>query len=266
MITWTTFPLFALIAVLLWTVGAVAAIRHGKKCHAVSLWATAIGILVYGVFMAGLWTTLERPPLRTLGETRLWFSFFMVVSGWLVFFRWRYRWIQLFSLIVATVFICVNIFNPDIHDQSLMPALQSGWFIPHVTVYMFSYSIFGCAFLLAVCGMWQHNDRYLSSTDQLVMIGMAFLTFGMLSGCIWAKQAWGRYWTWDPKETWAAATWCAYLVYLHYRIIKPSSDASSAHRLNIPYCCLIVGFLLFQMCWYGVNFLPSATASMHSYN
>lgn len=261
MITWDIFLPFALCAVILWSIGAVAALCDDDRCGKISLWTTAAGIVVYATFIIGLWTSLSRPPLRTLGETRLWYSLFMTVSGWIVYIRWGYRWIQLFSLTVSTVFILINLLRPDIHDQSLMPALQSAWFVPHVTVYMFSYGIFGCAFLLALCGLWRHSGEYLRSTDHLVSIGMTFLTFGMLSGCIWAKQAWGSYWTWDPKETWAAATWCAYLVYIHHRLSKSSADSPA-----IAYSCLIIGFLLLQMCWYGVNLLPSAAGSMHSYN
>ena len=267
MITWDVFLPFAVVAVTLWTAGALVAFRRSEGCSRASLWSTAAGIVVYMVFIGGLWASLSRPPLRTLGETRLWYSLFMVVSGLIVYIRWKYRWIQLFSLIVATVFICINILNPDIHDQSLMPALQSAWFVPHVTVYMFSYSVFGCAFLLSIIGLWRRSGVYLPTTDQLVRIGMSFLTFGMISGCIWAKQAWGSYWTWDPKETWAAATWCAYLVYIHRRLYKAkSSNTAPASNAAPSYIWLIIGFLLLQMCWYGVNFLPSAAASLHSYD
>ena len=267
MITWDLFLPFAAVSVILWTAGVAATFCNKDRCSKVALWCTAIGVIIYAVFVGGLLLSLERPPLRTLGETRLWYSLFMVVSGWIVYLRWQYRWIQVFSLIVASVFICINIFKPDIHDQSLMPALQSAWFVPHVTVYIFSYSVFGCAFLLAVGGLWQHTGKYLCSADQLVKIGMAFLTFGMLSGCIWAKQAWGSYWTWDPKEIWAAATWCAYLVYIHRRTSKSSTDSHATYRhARMSYIWLIIGFLLLQMCWYGVNLLPSASSSMHSYS
>lgn len=259
--TWTHFLPFSIAAVLLWAVGAATALLHREKASRASLWLTGIGIIIYSVFVAGLWVGLERPPLRTLGETRLWYSLFMVVSGWLVYRRWAYCWLPLFSGVVATVFIVINLLRPEIHDQSLMPALQSAWFVPHVTVYMFSYSLFDCAFLLAVAGLWQGKSAYLPSTDALVRIGLAFLTFGMLSGCFWAKQAWGHYWSWDPKETWAAATWAVYLAYLHCRL-RPATGPA-AHRL--PYACLIIGFLLLQMCWYGVNYLPAAAESMHSY-
>ncbi len=260
MISWEVFPPFALVAVLCWAIGTVAALRKEDGRSAVCVWTTAAGLAVYTAFIIGLWSALGRPPLRTLGETRLWYSFFMVFSGWLVYLQWNYRWLPLSSLVVALVFIVINVVRPDIHDRSLMPALQSAWFVPHVTVYMFSYSLFGCAFVLALAGLYRHTGQYLRSTDTLVRIGLAFLTFGMLSGCIWAKQAWGDYWSWDPKETWAAATWCAYLVYVHLRQRKADGTAG-----RTAYVWLLIGFLLLQMCWYGVNFLPSAAESLHSY-
>lgn len=260
MITWTQYISFSVLALTLWAIGTVAALRTKNGSSRIAIWTTAAGILIYSSFIAGLWISLSRPPLRTLGETRLWYSLFMIVSGWLVYIRWHYRWIPLFSMVVSAVFIIINILRPDIHDKSLMPALQSVWFVPHVTVYIFSYSLFGCAFLLAIGSLLRHTGEMLLSADRLVAIGIAFLTFGMLSGCIWAKQAWGTYWSWDPKETWAAATWCVYLVYVHQRL-------RHSGRMSYKVSCvwLIIGFALLQMCWYGVNFLPSASQSMHSY-
>ena len=201
-----------------------------------------------------------RLPVNSVYEFLLLFSFVLLAFSvfWLI--KIKLDVVASFILAVATILLGFS-FSLSDAAAPLMPALQSLWFVPHVTVYMFSYSLFGCAFLLAVAGLWRHSADYLPSTDRLVAIGMAFLTFGMLSGCFWAKQAWGSYWSWDPKETWAAATWCAYLVYTHRRLC--------CHRTNqsaISYVWLIVGFALLQMCWYGVNYLPSAQGSMHSYN
>ena len=131
---------------------------------------------------------LQRPPLRTMGETRLWYSFFMGISGLLTYLRWKYPWILSFSTVVGAVFAIINILKPEIHDQSLMPALQSPWFVPHVTVYMFSYSVLGCAFILACMGLYKHRENYLEAADKLVYAGLAFLTVGMLTGAIWQKQ------------------------------------------------------------------------------
>lgn len=65
---------------------------------------------------------------------------------------------------------------------------------------MFSYSVLGCAFILSCMGLYRHRENYLEAADNLVYTGVAFLTIGMLTGAIWAKAAWGHYWSWDPKK------------------------------------------------------------------
>ena len=287
---WDYFIYFALTAVLLWTAGAVLAWMDKR---AWSITTTVAGLLVFFAFILGMWLSLERPPLRTMGETRLWYSFFMPVAGLIVYARYHYKWIFSFSAVMAMVFICINLFKPEIHSKTLMPALQSPWFAPHVIVYMFAYALLAAATLMAI---WQligikNKDRFaerkktkmngnptdsnkslllipseseanglLSSIDNLVYIGWAFLTTGMLFGALWAKEAWGHYWSWDPKETWAAVTWLAYLVYIHFRLARPT-------RHKIALWTLIVSFCLLQMCWWGINYLPSAQgSSVHTYS
>lgn len=255
-ITWHELPIFAPVAIACWLAGALAALWHKQRTAMV---LTLCGTLVFALFIAGLWTSLQRPPLRTMGETRLWYSFFMSLAGLITYRLKNYRWILLFSTLMSTVFIVINLLKPELHDQSLMPALQSVWFIPHVTVYMFSYSVLGCAFLLAVAGLCRHRSSLLSITDSLVSTGLVCLTAGMLTGAIWAKQAWGDYWNWDPKETWAAITWAGYLAYVHLRLRHSTSP-------KVLYLLLIISFAALQMCWYGVNLLPGASSSVHSYN
>ena len=253
---WDAFIWFGLAAVLM-SAGAALFALHGNRSWTVAL--SIMSVIALGSFIAVLWGSLGRPPLKTMGETRLWYSFFALLSGLFTYMRWRYKWILSFSTVLATVFIVINILKPEIHDQSLMPALQSPWFIPHVTVYMFSYSLLGCAFLIAVFGLFRSGEDMLQAADTLVYIGTAFLTFGMLSGAIWAKAAWGHYWSWDPKETWALATWLSYLLYMHLRITGKGSGKAL--------CLLLVfSFLCLQMCWWGVNYLPSAQDSIHVYN
>lgn len=258
MFTWYNFEWFALVSIVLWASGAGFAL-FAKKQRRWAILLTSMGILVFAIFIAGFWVYMQRPPLRTMGETRLWYSLFMGVSGLLTYIRWKYPWILCFSTVVGAVFAIINILKPEIHDQSLMPALQSPWFIPHVTIYMFSYSVLGCAFILACMGLFKHRTDYLEATDKLVYVGLAFLTVGMLTGSIWAKAAWGHYWSWDPKETWAAATWAGYLLYVHLRLFRKRSSRSL-------YWILIVSFLALQMCWYGVNYLPAARQSVHMYS
>lgn len=258
MISWDTFHIFATASIFFWMAGAVFALRASQRSKAAVVF-TSTGIICLGVFIVGLWVFLERPPLRTMGETRLWYSFFMGMAGLLTYLRWKYRWILSFSTLLSTVFVIINLLKPEIHDQSLMPALQSIWFIPHVTVYMFSYSVLGCAFIIAVCGLVRHQEEYLVTADNLVYAGVAFLTIGMLLGSLWAKEAWGNYWSWDPKETWAVVTWMGYLLYMHLRL-QPKAKKKTL------YVILIISFLALQMCWYGVNYLPSAQQSVHLYN
>ena len=267
--TWDLFIWFGICSAILSAGGAVSALCANDHWSASSIkyrqrrgWAitcSVLSIVVLAAFIALLWVSLGRPPMKTMGETRLWYSFFALLSGLFTYIRWRYRWILSYSTVLATVFIVLNILKPEIHDQSLMPALQSPWFIPHVTVYMFSYSLLGCAFLVAIVGLFKDGNDKIQAADTLVYIGTAFLTFGMLSGAIWAKDAWGHFWSWDPKETWALATWLCYMLYIHMRLMGRIS------RKGL-YLLLIFSFICLQMCWWGVNYLPSAQDSIHVYN
>ena len=259
--SWEHFIFFAIASVLLWAVGAWAAWRNKTT---IAYTATVLGLLTFFSFILAMWISLERPPLRTMGETRLWYSLLLPLSGLIVYSRWKYKWILSFSTVLALVFICVNLFKPEIHDKTLMPALQSPWFAPHVIVYMFAYAVLGAATLMAVYLLFIKKkaiaEEEFTTTDNLVYVGLSFLTIGMLFGALWAKEAWGHYWSWDPKETWAAITWLAYLVYVHYRQVP-------RHRERLALWVLIVSFVLLQMCWWGINYLPSVKGtSVHTYD
>ena len=155
---WNIFPLWAGIVMLIAATASIwAAMKRERSTVAIA--TMALAILAMGGFIALLWATLERPPLRTMGETRLWYSFFILVSGLFTYSRWHYRWIMLFATVLAGVFIIINIAKPEIHDQTLMPALQSLWFVPHVSVYMFSYSLLGCATLLSVVALVREHPK-----------------------------------------------------------------------------------------------------------
>ena len=285
--SWDSFVWFALAASVSWLSGAVMSVVSKRRMPAVLL--TGAGSIIFITFIVGVWVTLGRPPLRTMGETRLWFSLFLSLIGLGVYLRWRYRWVLPFGCLMAIVFACINIFKPEIHTEELMPALRSPWFVPHVIVYMFAYAVMGIATILAVRILWLTRkpviepvelqrplETDLRLCDTLVRIGWGFLTMGIVMGALWAKQAWGDYWTWDPKETWAAATWLSYLLYLHLRqgqgsalpsVTEPVEVTSySGKSLRRTLFLLIFSFLLLQMCWWGVNYLPSAQGfSLHTY-
>ena len=157
-------------------------------------------------------------------------------------------WVYLALFVFASLF--AYFFFDSYNTKTLVPALQSPWFAPHVFVYIFAYTLLGVAVIIA---WWK-------LTDDLVYVSLAFLTIGMLFGALWAKEAWGHYWSWDPKETWAAITWIAYLIYIHYRQVP-------RHRERLALWMLVVSFVLLQMCWWGINYLPSAQgSSVHTYS
>ena len=260
---WDHFIYFAFPSVACWTIAAILAFKSQHYRKSIAL--TVAGLIVFALFIAGMWLSLERPPLRTMGETRLWYSFLLPAAGLVTFVRWKYQWILSISTLLSFIFICINLLRPEIHNKALMPALQSPWFAPHVIVYMIAYAVFGVAAITALYLLIRSDkteNQTLSPTlcDNLVYVGSAFLTIGMLMGAIWAKAAWGHYWSWDPKETWAAATWMAYLVYIHFRLHRPAERKSAFYLL-------IFSFLLLQICWFGVNYLPAAQGnSVHIYN
>lgn len=311
--SWDSFVWFALTASLFWISGAIVSVISKRRLPAAVL--AGCGSAIFMTFIVGVWISLGRPPLRTMGETRLWFSLFLSLIGLVVCLRWRYRWVLPFGCLMAVMFASINIFKPEIHTEELMPALRSPWFVPHVIVYMFSYAVMGIATILAIRILWLTRRSAAGSApatgsttpatvdaaasplspsiqgdlrlcDTLVRMGWGFITMGIVMGALWAKQAWGDYWTWDPKETWAAATWLSYLLYMHLRQGSALSSVTSSGsvtmaRQNSPAIevashsnkalhrtlfLLIFSFILLQMCWWGVNYLPSAQGfSLHTY-
>ncbi len=260
MMTWNEFLLFAFPSIILWlTAGTLVYTKISRKL--IDLF-TVSGIVIFAVFIVGLWIGLERPPMRTMGETRLWYSFFLSSVGFITYKHWKYKWLLSFSGLMACVFVFINIFKPEIHSKNLMPALQSYWFVPHVTVYILSYAMFGAATIASIIQLRKlnvgHPEKGLYRLmDNLVYIGFGFLMLGMLMGCAWAKEAWGHYWSWDPKETWAFVTAAAYLVYIHIRLQK--------YHPKFTLWVLPVAFILLMITWIGVNYLPAAQGSIHVY-
>ena len=174
---WNYFIYFAMVAVLLWAAGACAAWKDRKV---VAYSATIAGLVVFFSYILIMWISLDRPPMRTMGETRLWYSFFLPLAGIIVYSRWDYKWLLSFSTILALVFIGINLLKPEIHSKTLMPALQSPWFAPHVIIYMFAYALLGAAFVMAVYLLFFKKSKIvthkeLDITDNLVYIGWACL-------------------------------------------------------------------------------------------
>lgn len=183
----------------------------------------------------------------------------------------------------------------DMQEASpLVPALRSNWLMMHVTIMMISYATLMIGSLLSILFLIIAKDNYneiqnehdskkqnlyniydhslilnknryttkitlLESIDNLsyrtIGLGFPLLTIGIIAGAVWANEAWGSYWSWDPKETWALITWLIFASYLHSRLTKSWSGKKPAVLAS-------VGFLIVWICYLGVNFLGKG---LHSY-
>ena len=167
----------------------------------------------------------------------------------------------------------------------LVPALQSNWLMMHVTMMIVSYSmlILGSLFSIAILflsipsfevkrassvsisadSLSENNNESMQGLLKLLdnlsyrTLGFGFpiLTIGILSGAVWANQAWGSYWSWDPKETWALITWVVFAIYFHFRFNQKWSGIKPAFVAT-------VGFVFLWICYLGVNLLGKG---LHSY-
>ena len=150
--------------------------------------------------------------------------------------RLRTDWLSVVAMpAVLLVMVYASLQPMEIRD--LMPALRSAWFGVHIGSAVLSYAAFVIAgsialrYLLAV-KKGNADQRALEQMDyfsyRLVAFGFLFLTVVILSGAIWAEQAWSAFWTWDPKEVWALITWIIYAVYLHLRLRRARRGSFTA--------------------------------------
>ena len=140
----------------------------------------------------------------------------------------------------------------------LLPALRSNWLAIHVLTCFIAYASLTVAFVSSViflCKQKSAGKGADSISYKMIAFGFLFLTFGIISGSVWANSAWGSYWSWDPKETWSLITWFIYAIYLHTRLRRGWVGKRAA------WVC-IAGFLAMFFTYFGVNFLLTG---LHSY-
>ena len=257
----TVWAILAIVGCWLAALGIDAVALRRPACRPWGAGLATLGLLGLIALMTALWLTLGRPPLRTLGETRLWYAGLTVAAGLFVAWRAKAPWLRLPMLALGALFLGITAANPATLDRTLMPALQSPWFVPHVIVYLLAYALLGLA---AGAALWQLIRRKddASLAIHLVHLGLPFLTCGLVFGAIWAKEAWGHYWAWDPKETWALLTWLAYVALIH-RLHDP--EAQRRWRGRTALLGILAAFAVVLCCWYLVNLLPAAAVSVHTY-
>jgi ABC-type transport system involved in cytochrome c biogenesis permease subunit len=220
----------------------------------------AATLLAAGV-VASDWVSSGQPPFSSMHHVMLVLAV-SALPAYLVLVTGRgLSWLApAFPLAGAIPLVLALVFRRD-EAWHLAPALQSPWFVPHVIAYMVSYSLALVAFLLLIGGRMRGGDDVLDHVDsgcyEIISVAFPLMSFGMLSGALWANQIWGDYWSWDSKETWSLITWFLYLIYFHCR--KHGSIRKYADLAHVlAFLALVTTFLL-------VNLLPKLASKMHSY-
>jgi cytochrome c-type biogenesis protein CcsB len=218
---------------------------------------------LHTVFLVARGVTAKRLPLSNQFEFANAFAWGVALMLIAVKKRMKADWLTVAGMPAALLVMTYAALQPmEIHD--LMPALRSAWFGVHIGSAVLSYSAFviagvsGLRYLMAV----KKGNAAAHALDQMdylsyrmIAFGFLFLTVVILSGAIWAEQAWSSFWSWDPKEVWALITWIIYAVYLHLRLRRGRRGTSMAWFLVIA---VPVVFFTFA----GVNTLMHG---MHTY-
>ncbi|OFZ29862.1 MAG: cytochrome C biogenesis protein [Bdellovibrionales bacterium RIFCSPHIGHO2_01_FULL_40_29] len=230
----------------------------------------SIGFLIHTLGFGFRVYLAERPPVSNMYETVIWASWGAILFSMILEKVYKFRILLLGGSLVGLVSLIVADVAPAVLDPSIQPleaVLRSNyWLIVHVMTITISYAAFMLAFGLGdlgmvyyVMGREKHDDTIQKLTTGVyrsIQIGVAFLAPGIILGGIWADYSWGRFWGWDPKETWALIVLLGYIIVLHARLVgwlKNFGMLASG----------IITFSLVIMAWYGVNFVLGA--GLHSY-
>jgi len=253
--------------------GLIARSNFGSSVGSILCWAAVVlgltGMLVrwYESYLVGI--DVGHIPVSNLYEVFILFS--MITALFYLYYEQQYATLQLgpFVLLVisaAVGFLLWYTVSRDAADiQPLVPALQSWWMKIHVPANFIGYGTFslaamvGLAYLLKSKGYLEDRLPSLEVLDDVmykaIAVGFAFFTIATILGALWAAEAWGGYWSWDPKETWALIVWLNYAAWLHMRLMKGLRGQAAAWWA-------LVGLLVTTFAFLGVNMFLSG---LHSY-
>lgn len=253
----------ALLLLLVWTLD--------KKALLAPAWIlTGLGFLIHTYGFVLRVYLADRPPVTNMYETVVWVAWGAIVFAVILELIYKSRFILLAGNLVGLFALIVADSAPVVLDPTLQPleaVLRSNyWLIVHVMTITISYAAFFLAFVLGDLGLIYlakdpHANRdkirgIVNAIYRSMQIGVAFLAPGIILGGIWADYSWGRFWGWDPKETWALIVLLGYIAVLHGRMtnwIREFGMIASG----------VVTFSLVIMAWYGVNFVLGT--GLHSY-
>jgi len=245
-----------------------------KYMGTAALTLTAAGLVLQTLALILRWIHsyqlgIGHAPLSNFYESLVFFSWSIVF----IYMVTRKRYGRSITGILATFFSFLILAyaslsgKVDCQIQPLIPALQSNWLISHVISSFLAYACFAIAFGTSILYLGKRksgseNIGLLPDaavldeiTYKMISIGFFLLTLGIITGAAWADCAWGRYWGWDPKETWSLITWFIYGAFLHARLTRGWRGVKMS-------LISILGFLAVIFTYLGVNYILSG---LHSY-
>ncbi|MFZ6654257.1 c-type cytochrome biogenesis protein CcsB [Undibacterium sp. TJN19] len=253
--------------------GLIARSDFGSSVGSILCWAAVVmgftGLLVrwYESYLIG--TDVGHIPVSNLYEVFILFS--MITALFYLYYEQQYATRQLGAFVLLVISAAVGFLlwytvSRDAADiQPLVPALQSWWMKIHVPANFIGYGTFALAAMVAMAYLLKSKgylaDRLpaLEVLDDVmykaIAVGFAFFTIATILGALWAAEAWGGYWSWDPKETWALIVWLNYAAWLHMRLMK-------GLRGQVAAWWALVGLLVTTFAFLGVNMFLSG---LHSY-
>ncbi|MFP4475797.1 MAG: c-type cytochrome biogenesis protein CcsB [Desulfatibacillaceae bacterium] len=214
-----------------------------------------------------------QPPFANMFDSLVLFSWTVVLLQLVIQARYRMRSLGGVTTPLAFLSLAYASLSSNVDDTiaPLIPALQSNWLTAHVITCFLGYAAFAVAFGISLLYLVKASGRdggegrvrsllpKARILDELsyqnIMFGFLFLSVGIITGAVWANSAWGRYWSWDPKETWSLITWLIYATLIHFRLMRGWAGRRTA-------VLSIVGFAAILFTWFGVNYLLSG---LHSY-
>ena len=237
------------------------------SCFVLAFLLQGVGMLLRSLIMG-------RPPVTNMYETVVWVPWVSLILGAFFWFKLKAFFAFVASGAVALLCLLLADHAPTLLDGRLEPleaVLRSNfWLSTHVLVITMSYSAFFLAFAVGDLALFfflrekklkpnifQNKIRtYTKCIDRLLQTGVVLLALGVILGGIWADYSWGRFWGWDPKETWALISLLAYVALLHSRFMGWVKEFGMALGA-------VLIFFLIVMAWYGVNYVLGA--GLHSY-
>ena len=266
------FPFYLTIGILL-LAGLIVIVVKGRKSTLlftrVLSWILFAGFLVHTFGLGLRWYISGHSPMSNGYESMIFISWITLLAGFIFSHRSLFALPATAVLSGLTLMVAhLSFMDPEI--TNLVPVLQSYWLTLHVSVITASYGFLGLGAILAIIAMILLSlsgksslDRISATIDDLTVInyksltiGLYLLTTGTFLGAVWANESWGRYWGWDPKETWSLITIIVYSFVIHSRMIPWMKDIYTFNLLSL------FAFSSVLMTYFGVNYYLSG---LHSY-